>query len=398
MTSITLGKDMKRTKWLCFPLSLALFAVVTATFPAWWCGVGADRWFDDPQQQVAFAKAFEKHVQSELVLGDFGTANEQYDGEWLFCTHVLGATGFAQMAIQHPQRKEQYVQQMENCIEKLLEDEMQRFDQKLWGNKAMETLDSDTEHHGAYLAYLNFVLSLHRTLKPESRFASTNDLITETLVRRFEKSKLLLLQTYRNQVYPADNCLAIASIGLHDKATDAGNSEILDKIISNFRTVCIDKKSGLMFQAINNFSGKPLDEPRGSGTTFGLYFLSFADRKIAAELYQAARDELASSVIGFGLMQEYPKSSRGGIGDVDSGPVIMNFGVSPTGFMIAGTRIFGDRHYFKRLYRTSVLFGAPLKIGGQWEYVTGGPLGNAIMFAMLTAVPTEVMATQEEKL
>ena len=66
--------------------------------------MGADRWFDDPQQQVAFAKAFEKHAQSELVLGDFGTANEQYDGEWLFCTHVLGATGFAQMAIQHPER------------------------------------------------------------------------------------------------------------------------------------------------------------------------------------------------------------------------------------------------------------------------------------------------------
>ena len=95
---------MKRIKWLCFPLSLLLFAVVTATFPAWWCGLGADSWFDAPGQQVAFAKAFEKHVQSELVLGDFGTANEQYDGEWLFCTHVLGATGFAQMAIQHPQR------------------------------------------------------------------------------------------------------------------------------------------------------------------------------------------------------------------------------------------------------------------------------------------------------
>ena len=153
-----------------------------------------------------------------------------------------------------------------------------------------------------------------------------------------------------------------------------------------------------MIQAINNFSGKPLDEPRGSGTTFGLYFLSFADPEIAAELYQAAREELASSVIGFGLMQEYPKSSRGGIGDVDSGPVIMNFGVSPTGFMIAGTRIFGDRDYFRKLYRTSVLFGAPLKTAGQWEYVTGGPLGNAIMFAMLTAVPAEEMAMQGGKL
>ena len=75
----------------------------------------------------------------------------------------------------------------------------------------------------------------------------------------------------------------------------------------------------------------------------------------------------------------------------------MNFGVSPTGFMIAGARIFGDRHFFKKLYRTSVLFGAPLKSNDQWEYVTGGPLGNAIMFAMLTAVPAEVLDVQRVK-
>ena len=313
---------MKKLKWLCFPLALALFAIVTATFPSWWCGLGAEKWFDDPQQQVRFASAFEQHAQSELVIGDFGTADEQYNGEWLFCTHVLGATGFAQMAIQHPDREEHYVEQMENCLDHLLQDEMQRFDEKLWGSKAMETLDRDSEHHGAYLAYLNFALSLHRTLKPESRFAETNDRVTEALIRRIENSKQLLIQTYRNQVYPPDNCLAIASIGLHDQATDADHSLIMEKVIGNFRKVCIDEKSGLMIQAISHSSGKPMDEPRGSGTTFGLYFLSFVDRQLAAELYQAARKELAGNVIGFGLMQEYPASSRGGIGDVDSGPVI----------------------------------------------------------------------------
>ena len=368
-----------------------MFAIVTATFPSWWCGLGAGKWFDDPQQQVAYARAFEQQIQTDLSLGDFGTADEQYNGEWLFCTNVLGAAGFAQMAIQHPENKDHYVLQMETCLDKLLEDRMQRFDEKLWGSKAMETLDSDKEHHGAYLAYLNFALSLHRTLKPESRFAELNDRITATLIRRIENSKHLLLQTYRSQVYPPDNCLAIASIGLHDRATDADHSLIMEKVIGNFRKVCIDEKSGLMIQAISHSSGKPMDEPRGSGTTFGLYFLSFVDRQLAAELYQAARKELAGNVIGFGLMQEYPASSRGGIGDVDSGPVIMNYGVSPTGFMIAGTRIHGDRDYFKQLYRTSVLFGAPLNSGGKWEYVAGGPLGNAIMFAMLTAVPADVL-------
>ena len=381
---------MKKLKWLCLPLSLFTFAVVTATFPSWWCGLGAEKWFDEPQRQVEFARAFEQQVHSDIVIGDFGTANEQYNGEWLFCTHVLGAAGFAQMAIQHPEAKEHYVLQMEDCLDKLLEEKMQRFDEKLWGSKAMETLDSDKADHGAYLAYLNFALSLHRSLKPESRFAETNDRVTETLIRRYKNSKFWLLQTYRHEVYPADNCLAIASIGLHAKATDADHSLVLDKIIGSFREVCVDEKSGLLFQSINNNSGKPVDEPRGSGTAFGLYFLSFVDQQLASELYQAARQELAGNVIGFGLMQEYPASSKGGIGDVDSGPVIMNYGVSPTGFMIAGTRIFDDRDYFKQLYRTSVLFGAPLESGEKWEYVTGGPLGNAIMFAMLTAVPADI--------
>ena len=385
---------MKKLKWLCLPLSLVMFAIVTAIFPSWWCGLGAEKWFDDPQQQVQFARAFEQQVQSDIVIGDFGTADEQYNGEWLFCTHVLGATGFAQMAIQHPERKEHYVLQMEDCLDKLLEENMQRFDEKLWGSKAMETLDSDNADHGAYLAYLNFTLSLHRSLKPESRFAETNDRITKTLIRRYENSKYWLLQTYRHEVYPADNCLAIASIGLHAKATGADHSSVLDKIIGSFREVCVDEKSGLLFQSISNSSGKPIDEPRGSGTAFGLYFLSFVDQQLASELYQAARQELAGNVIGFGLMQEYPESSKGGFGDVDSGPVIMNYGVSPTGFMIAGTRIFDDRDYFKQLYRTSVLFGAPLDSGEEWEYVTGGPLGNAIMFAMLTAVPADILDGQ----
>ena len=35
-----------------------------------------------------------------------------------------------------------------------------------------------------------------------------------------------------------------------------------------------------------------------------------------------------------------------------------------------------------------------LKSGNQWEYVAGGPLRNAIMFAMLTAVPAEVLNGQ----
>ena len=41
----------------------------------------------------------------------------------------------------------------------------------------------------------------------------------------------------------------------------------------------------------------------------------------------------------------------------------------------------------RRLFATSYLFGAPLDRGDARNYVSGGPLGDAIMFAMLTALP-----------
>ncbi len=152
-----------------------------------------------------------------------------------------------------------------------------------------------------------------------------------------------------------------------------------------------------MFQAVSWHTGDPIDKPRGSGTTFGLYFLSFVDPKLSAQLYYAAKKELAGSLMGFGLMHEYPALFSGGSGDVDSGPVILGYGVSPTGFMIAGARIHKDKSYFKKLYRTSVIFGAPRSSGDKWQYVTGGPLGNAIMFAMLTAIPSKISTVKEVK-
>ena len=78
------------------------------------------------------------------------------------------------------------------------------------------------------------------------------------------------------------------------------------------------------------------------------------------------------------------------MGDIDSGPVPLGVGVSSSGFTLAGTRIFRDRGLFTALFRTVYLFGAPLDRAGRRRFVTGGPLGNAIMLAMLTAGPGAV--------
>ena len=130
-----------------------------------------------------------------------------------------------------------------------------------------------------------------------------------------------------------------------------------------------------------------MDHARGSGTALAVYLLSFSDPGLAAELYRAVKDKLARTFLGFGVVREYPSGNSGSSGDIDSGPVILGFGVSPTGFSLAGARIYRDEAFFADLYATAYLFGAPLDREDRRGFVTGGPLGDAILFAMLTAQP-----------
>jgi hypothetical protein len=148
------------------------------------------------------------------------------------------------------------------------------------------------------------------------------------------------------------------------------------------RAAYIDKATGLLVQAVDADTGAPTDAPRGSGTLLAVYFLSFADMSLSRALWDAAERELGGSVLGFGVVREYP---GGGRGDIDSGPIALGYGVSATGFALAGARIHGDPARFGRLYATATLFGAPIDRGGIRRWTEGGPIGDAILFAMATA-------------
>ena len=89
----------------------------------------------------------------------------------------------------------------------------------------------------------------------------------------------------------------------------------------------------------------------------------------------------------FGAVLEHPTTCVDCMGrvDVDSGPVFMGFGVSATGFAIGASRANDDRDAFVSLYATAHLFGAPFDDGATRTYATGGPLGDAILLAMLSA-------------
>ena len=226
-----------------------VFLLVTWWLPAWWCGREADDWFaGQAQHQAAMLRSVEHWVDMELSSNDFGTGSELFNGEWLFGTYMMAAMGAGQMAIEQPDQREQCLAVMEKALDKLFAEQTRAFDRSQWGADAIETLDDPAQHHAAYLGYANMALSLHRLLKPESRYAELNDRITAALVARLDSSPLLLLETYPNEMYPVDNCAVIGSIGLYDRATGADHSDLLMRCEKTLRSDYIDDESGLMIQ------------------------------------------------------------------------------------------------------------------------------------------------------
>jgi hypothetical protein len=372
-------------------LELGVFVAGVWAVSHLWCAREAGAWMrGDARLQEALAAGVERTVDQRVGLGDFTTGSSQFNGEWLFGTYLMAGFGFGQMAVAHPGRREHFVGCMERCIARLVDPEVRAFDRAMWSEDPLESLDGDAGH-GAYLGYLNLLLSFHRLLDGESGYGELNDQITTALGGRVQTSSISLVESYPDEVYPVDNCAVISSIALYDKATGRDHGAVVQKALGALRTRYRDPVTGLLFQAVHPNTGEALDEPRGSGTCLGLYFLSFADPALSRDLYGAVRRELARPFLGFGGIREYPRSIRGGGGDIDSGPIVFGFSLSATGFAIAGARIHGDAQEFSALYSSAYLCGAPYDADGRRTFVTGGPLGNAILFAMLTALPQGVL-------
>ncbi len=377
-----LGKTLRRV------IAFLLFVAPALVLPRWWCGREASRFRTmTPAAIEELGEEVSAWIDRGISDSDFPTGHWQFDGEWQYVTYQMAGLGFGQMIRNRPEWAGRYLPRLERCIEVLSSAPARAYDTRSWGGEdALDSLDA-SDGHVAALGYLNLVLGVYRQIATAPKFIDLHDRITSTLVRRFETHEIRLLQTYPGETYPADNAAAIGSIGLFDAVTGSDHGKLLDSIEERFRKYYTHQPSGLLFQSVDSKTGGPAGKPRGSGTAIAAYFLSFGRTRLSKDLFHAIRRSASASFLGFGFVMEYPAGIPGDWGDVDSGPVIFGTSMSGTGFFIASTRLNKDDAFFDDLWRTSELLGYPLVAGGRRGYGLGGPLGNAIMLAMVTAEP-----------
>ena len=375
---------MKRglKKWSA---ACAVFAAVWFA-PRWVCGRSADGFFDgDVSLQRELARGQQHWVDVQLSLADFQTGSRHFDGEWLFGTYMMSAVGFAQIALEHRELRAELLPSIERCIDLLLSEDVREFETRSWSEDPLHTLDGDSGH-AAYLGYMNLALSLHRLLEPHSRFAALNDAISAALQRRVQASASGLIETFPGATFPIDNLAVIGSISVHARATQRPAPAFLPHWIARIRRSQIDPRTGLLIQAADALSGSARDRPRGSGTALGAFFASFTDPSLARDLHRALRQQLAWAPLGLGVVREYAPADPGA-GDIDSGPIVLGLSASASGFSLGSARAAGDRDHFREVFRTADLFGGLRRRAELQTFVAGGPLGNAILLAMVSAGP-----------
>jgi hypothetical protein len=374
-----------------------LAVACVARVPAVVCARRADAFFrGDVTAQRALARGARDWLDVDAGALAFHTGSARFDGEWYLIVHMAAALGFGQTALEHPELAAEHAPLVARACDRLLLPRGRAHDVDAWGEDPLGTLDAPAERahgHLAFLGYANLALSMERRLgaggSPEH--AAIGDAVTAALARRFAASPTGLLESYPGETYPADNAAALASIALHDRAPHDGaagvdHAAVVSRVLGAMHARFTDAASGLLYQRVDSASGAPRDGARASGTAMAAFVLGYAGADAAAPWWDALARQW-DTVLGFGGVREYPRTEpgSGGAGDVDSGPVILGLGVSASAFGLAAARRAGDAARFRSGFASAWLFGLPSEDGGALRFVSGGSLGDVLLFAVLTA-------------
>lgn len=366
-------------------IGIVVAVMIASLLPRWWCGRDADEWYrGDPARVRGLAEelvAFEADDDHRRATG----SEEGLAEMWGLLAHQMTALGLAQICLEHPELRERYAPIVTRAAAKSLLPEMRTEFTSAWhGADGLAELDSPNGH--AYLSYPALALGMARLVDPAfpSDLANRHDALIASFERRLLASPTGLLDTFPGEAYPTDVAAVAAAIAVHGRATGIDHKAVLAHWAQQVRAVQIDRGTGLVLQRMG-VDGKPHDAPRASGTGLAAYFAGFADRALAEELATVLfRQE--RSVLGFSAIHEYGDGHHGA-GDMDSGPLILGISISATGFALAPARAFGHHDMFTRLFRTTDLFGLPLRSGPRLRFATGGVIGNALLLAFLTSGP-----------
>ena len=203
--------------------------------------------------------------------------------------------------------------------------------------------------------------------------------------------------SYVGASWPCDTFPGIHAMATYDHVTqEARYQDVIDRFKRRSKS-SIDNKTGLISHFTDYQTGEPLSPARATSQTVILRTMPDIDPELAKQQYKQFRSQFFQPLIGLPSVLEFPRGTSGGLGDVDSGPLIAGRSLSATVMAIGLAQIYGDKAWSDAIAQTGEAIGCPLTFGGKRTYAFGlVPIGEQIVAYSYVAKPWFATAHQVE--
>jgi hypothetical protein len=218
-----------------------------------------------------------------------------------------------------------------------------------------------------YLGHLNLMLGCHRQLVPHSPYRHLHDSLSAALAARYQQAPSGNLPSYPGRRWLPDNTVALASLALHSRLTGSAYAVAGSRWVARARRAWLDPKTGLL-ASMGDAAGQLSEEPRGSHLGWSIWFLASVDSAFARQQYTLYQQHHSTNLGVLRLYSEFAGSYETGAGNVDSGPLILGYGIPATAFAFADAVALGDYRNAQRLRRVISLGSRDIREGDELRY------------------------------
>lgn len=310
------------------------------------------------------------------------------NAEWDFMGRSFLVWSLANMSLRDPAIKARHLETMDRIIEETIRLEQQE------GITFFLMSYAKTNSYVVQPARSLFIdgeialmLAARRMVEDKAEYKAWLTERVNLIADGLNRSPYLLLESYPNECWMFDHCIALSAIRLADHLDGTDHSQLISNWIAMAKQRLVHPESGLLTASFT-MKGKPLDGPEGSTLWMVAHSLQILDEEFARDQYQRTRKELGETLLGFGYAHEWPGSWHSPA-DVDSGPIIpvLDISAGSSGMAFIGATAFGDEAYLKALSATLDFAAFPKRKSGALKYCASNQVGDAALLYAATLGP-----------
>lgn len=312
---------------------------------------------------------------------------------------TMPALAYANLAIKHPHTQSHCLKQMAGLIDLEIPMVVQYVSPP--GGDLVNLVDYQGQ--GTYLSTLNLTLGVYAVIGGDERYEKTHERVSAVLYKAVKDRDGLPIESYPGYTYNFDTIMALLSLHLYDRLKGTtGTKDLLQRYLQWRHKDATHAPTGLPYSISWNGDGIL---PRGCDLSLQICLLAQMDKGAADALYQKY---VASHWIDRGFaagFAEWPKNTAHSAGDIDSGPIFFDIGLTATGLGIGTTLAMNDRDRLQRLCSQLGIVGPTLetlmllnpnngllhwfagRVDMDRKYFTGFLYGDAALFYSITWMP-----------